>query len=128
MINVYNLTPHDIDIYTGCFMDKYRFYGGNLAYSIKSYGEVSVQSKVEQENTGYDFPTFRRTTKGIDLIPKECDTKDSIVIVSQIYANEIVERRIPHRCTIGTVCSPVISDKGKLIGTTGIVIVEKGNI
>lgn len=128
MINVYNLTPHEINIYTGCVMEKYRFYGGKLAYSIKSYGEVAVQNKVEQENTEYNFPTFRRTTKGIDLIPKECDTKDSIVIVSQIYANEIVERKIPHRCTIGTVCSPVLSDSGKIVGTTGIVIVEKGNI
>ena len=128
MINVYNLTPHDIDIYTGCVMDKYRFYGGKLAYSIKSYGEVSVQSKIDKYNSDYDFPTFKRTVKGIDIIPEEYDTKDSIVIVSQIYANEIVERRIPHRCTIGTVCSPVISNKGKLIGTTGIVIVEKGNI
>lgn len=44
------------------------------------------------------------------------------------YVKEIVERKIPHRCTICTACSPVISNKGKLIGTTGIVIVEKGNI
>ena len=104
MIKMVNLTPHEINFYTG----------DTMQFTLQPSGIVARASAQRvQIGTINGLPVYRVSYGQITGLPKP--EKDTIYIVSSIVA-----QAVPKRADVYIVDGTVRDEAGKIIGCTGL--------
>lgn len=128
MLNIYNGTPHAVNIIANAALnptDRKHYCNGRpeVIMSIPSNGALNATFETVQSDSFADIPVFERKVVAVDALPEGYD----VVIVSLPYATAYRELYGTERAAcLYTVADVVLDENKRPIGCVGLCAVGKG--
>lgn len=118
MNNIYNGTPHAINIIEGAIFNPTlrKYVGGEIVLSIPSNGMLNAKIETVLATKYGEIPVFGKSFSGVDALPEGYD----VYIVSALYAAAAAKAGAD-TTKMYTVADPVYNDDGTtILGCRGI--------